>query len=208
VARLIRRFIRGMIGAATEGSKLSVVSPLHATSPGLWPDAAAQLGKGGMPPVASLPVPPKAAAETAPVSAPSAAHAPPKQNKPNRGAKGGRIRVVASRVSPEEYAALGLKAREAGLSIGSYVRATGLGAPGPRARRSPPVNAELLAHAVAQLNKVGSNLNQIAHVLNAGHAVGAKEALAALAETRAAVACILKIVGRTDRHDSQGNDAQ
>ena len=51
--------------------------------------------------------------------------------------------------------------------MSSYGRASLLGKPGPRARRSPTLNAELLAHAVAQLNKVGSNLNQIARVLNA-----------------------------------------
>jgi hypothetical protein len=77
-----------------------------------------------------------------------------------------------------------------------------------RAKRSPPVNAEALARAVAELNKVGSNLNQIAKVLNAGRAVGSREALATLAETRAVVAQILEIVGRKERHDSQRNDSQ
>jgi hypothetical protein len=43
-----------------------------------------------------------------------------------------------------------------------------LGTPGPRAKRSPPVNAEALGRATAALNKVGSNLNQVAHRLNAG----------------------------------------
>jgi len=74
-----------------------------------------------------------------------------------------------------------------------------LGAPGPRARRSPPLNAELLAHAVAQLNKAGSNLNQIARILNSGKAVGSREAVEALTDTRAAVVQILDIVGRKDR---------
>src|SRR6202035_1674288 len=59
------------------------------------------------------------------------------------------------------------KARTAGLSLASYLRACALGSPGPRAKRSPPVSVEALAHATAALNKVGSNLNQIARVLNA-----------------------------------------
>jgi len=209
VARLIRRFIRGMIGAAKEDSKLFAVGPRHAVTPGFQPAVAAQLGKGGVPPVASLPVPPKAAAETVPVSAPSgpAASAPPLRkrsgsNKRQRGAP------VSIRLLPSERAEVETRARASGLSIGSYLRASALGSSGPRARRSPPVNAEALAHAVAQLNKAGNNLNQIARVLNAGHAAGAKESLAALAETRAAVARILEIVGRKDRHDSQGNDPQ
>jgi Bacterial mobilisation protein (MobC) len=50
------------------------------------------------------------------------------------------------------------------------------------------------------LNKVGSNLNQMARVLNAGGAtITAQECFAALAETRAAVARILEIVGRKEK---------
>ena len=46
----------------------------------------------------------------------------------------------------------------------------------------------------------GSNLNQIAHALNAGGAaLTAQECFAALAETRAAAAAIREIVGRKDR---------
>ena len=91
-------------------------------------------------------------------------------------------------------------AREVGLSLPSFLRACGLGTPGPRARRSPPVNAEALGRATAALNKVGSNLNQIAHVLNAGGtSLTTQECFAALAETRAAAAAIREIVGRKDR---------
>jgi hypothetical protein len=107
---------------------------------------------------------------------------------------------VSVRCLPEERAALEEKAREAGLSLASFLRACGLGAPGPRAKRSPPVNAEALGRATAALGKVGANLNQIAHVLNAGGAaVTAQECFAALSETRAAAAAIRKIVGRKDR---------
>jgi hypothetical protein len=104
------------------------------------------------------------------------------------------------RLLPEERAALEEKAREVGLSLASFLRACALGTPGPRAKRSAPVNAEALARATAALNKVGSNLNQIAHVLNAG-GVGltTQECFAALAETRAAAAAIREIVGRKDR---------
>jgi hypothetical protein len=102
-------------------------------------------------------------------------------------------------MTAEEFAVMRERAAAAGLSPSSYGRAVLLGTPGPRARRSPPLNAELLAHAVAQLNKVGSNLNQVAHLLNAGRAAGSKEAVDALTDTRAAVTLILNIVGRRDR---------
>ena len=75
-----------------------------------------------------------------------------------------------------------------------------LAAPGPRAQRSPPVNAVLIAKATAAINKAGSNLNQVAHVLNAGGATGlAREHLSTLAVLRAAAAAIRQSVGRKNR---------
>jgi hypothetical protein len=107
--------------------------------------------------------------------------------------------AVLVRLLPEERVAVEARAREVGLSNASFLRACGLGTPGPRAKRKPPVNAEALGRAVAALNKVGSNLNQVAHVLNSGGSVTAQECFAALAETRAAAAAIREIVGRRDR---------
>jgi hypothetical protein len=108
--------------------------------------------------------------------------------------------AVLVRLLPDERAAVEVKAREVGLSLASFLRACGLGTPGPRAKRRPPVNAEALGRATAALNKVGSNLNQIAHGLNAGgFSLSAQECFAALAETRAAAAAIREIVGRRDR---------
>jgi hypothetical protein len=107
---------------------------------------------------------------------------------------------VSVRCLPDERAELEQKAREAGLALAGYLRACGLGTPGPRARRSPPVNAEALARATAALNKAGSNLNQIAHVLNAGGAiVMARDYLSTLAVVREAAAAIREIVRRKDR---------
>jgi hypothetical protein len=110
-----------------------------------------------------------------------------------------RVKSLQIALTPEEFMIACERAAAAGLSPSSYGRALLLGAPGPRARRSPPLNAELLAHAVAQLNKAGSNLNQIARILNAGQALGGREAVEALRDTRAAVVQILDIVGRKDR---------
>jgi hypothetical protein len=108
--------------------------------------------------------------------------------------------AVLVRLLPDERAAAEERAREVGLSLASFFRACGLGTTGPRAQRSPTVNAEALGRATAALNKVGSNLNQIAHHLNAGGAtVTAHECFAALAEARAAAAAIREIVGRKDR---------
>jgi methionine synthase I (cobalamin-dependent) len=107
---------------------------------------------------------------------------------------------VSVRFLPDERATVEDRAREVGLSLASFLRAAVLGTPGPRARRSPPVNAEALGRATAALNKVGSNLNQIAHGLNAGgFSMTLQECFAALAEARAAAAAIREIVRRKDR---------
>jgi len=111
-----------------------------------------------------------------------------------------RRHTVQIVLSDDELAEVRHKAQACGLSYSSYGRASMLGTPGPRARRSPTVNAEALGHATAALNKVGSNMNQIAHVLNAGRStVTTQECFAALAEVRAALARILEILGRKDR---------
>jgi hypothetical protein len=103
--------------------------------------------------------------------------------------------IIPVRCSPEERVTLKANAAAAGLSAGSYLRLTGLGNVGVRAKRAPTVNAEAMARATAALNKVGSNLNQIAHVLNAGKAAGSAETLAAVAEVRAVLAHFRASVG-------------
>ena len=111
-----------------------------------------------------------------------------------------RGKPVSVRLMPDEKAALKERARDAGLSLASFMRASSLGTPGPRAKRAPTINAEALARATAALNKVGSNINQIAHYLNAGGSTpAAQECWAALTEARAAAAAIREIVGRKDR---------
>ncbi len=111
-----------------------------------------------------------------------------------------RSAPVSVRLLPEERVALQEKAREVGLSLASFLRASGLGTPGPRARRSPPVNAEALARATAALNRVGSNLNQAVHVLNASGAIGtAQDFHHTLLLIREAASAIREILGRKDR---------
>jgi hypothetical protein len=110
-----------------------------------------------------------------------------------------RNRNISVPVDHAEFLAIDGKARRSGLSRASFLRACALDTPGPRARRSPSIEIEGLARATAALNKVGSNLNQIARRLNAGGSVSlAHAAFAALTDTRAAVVTILDLVGRRD----------
>jgi len=75
---------------------------------------------------------------------------------------------VLVRLLPEERAAVEEKAATAGLSLAAFGRACMLGDAGPRAKKRPPVDRELLARTNGELNRVGNNLNQIARALNRG----------------------------------------
>ena len=134
--------------------------------------------------------------ETLPVSTPSG-RVPAKLSGSD---KRRRIHKVDTRWDGLEHASLVAAAQTAGLTKGGYIRALVLGCPGPRSQRAPSINAQALAQATAALNKVGSNLNQIARVLNAGGAtITTRECLTVLNDVRLAVASILDIVGREAR---------
>ena len=79
-----------------------------------------------------------------------------------------RQKGVRARVTADEYAAIENRARAAGLSTAAYLRACALGDKGPRAQRRQPVEMQQFGKAVAELNKIGSNVNQIAHAANMG----------------------------------------
>jgi len=124
--------------------------------------------------------------------------------KPGARRSGSQKRVRGRKIpvacDDAEFLLIDNRARAVGLSRPSFLRASALGTPGPRAQRTPPINAEALGRATAALNKIGSNLNQIAHVLNATGAIGmAQDYRATLALVREAAAAIREVVGRKDR---------
>ncbi len=73
-----------------------------------------------------------------------------------------RKRHVKIHLNEVEYEAVADQANRSGLSLSSLARAALLGADVPVTRR-PPVEKALLAQALGQLGKIGSNINQIAH---------------------------------------------
>ncbi len=81
-----------------------------------------------------------------------------------------RVRTahITIRLSPGERAALEAAADRAGLTPGSYARQIIMGAPVPRQVRRPPVERKELARLLGSLGHIGSNVNQIARVLNSG----------------------------------------
>lgn len=76
-------------------------------------------------------------------------------------------------VNEAEKAAIEAKAEKAGLSVSGYMRALifGKDTPQPRGAKRPVVEKELLVRVLGELGKIGSNLNQIAHVANQGRGV-------------------------------------
>jgi len=79
-----------------------------------------------------------------------------------------RTKFVIARLSDDEHSAITALADKRGMSPGALIRQTLLKVPpGPSVRR-PTADTRLLAKALAELGKIGSNINQIAYHLNAG----------------------------------------
>jgi len=78
-----------------------------------------------------------------------------------------RNKITPIRWAADEFNAVAAKADKAGLTFGAFIRALGLGDAGPRARRSRPINDQILVRVMGLHGKYGSNLNQIAYKLNA-----------------------------------------
>lgn len=112
-----------------------------------------------------------------------------------RSEKRERNKRLTVRFLDTEFEVLASRAEAAGLAPGAYLRACALGNAGPRAQRSPSLDRELAAQAIAALNKAGSNLNQIAHALNTGFQPEQAEVQQSAAAVKQAALQILKAFG-------------
>jgi hypothetical protein len=128
------------------------------------------------------------------------------RNTPRSEARQRAARVTV-RFLPDEHAELEARASAAGLSPSAYLRACALGDAGPRARRSPTVERSLAAQAIAELNKAGSNLNQIARAVNMEQWPGSSSMIEATEAVKRAATMILQAFGYKT-HDSQGKPPQ
>ncbi|GAA0846409.1 plasmid mobilization protein [Cupriavidus pauculus] len=88
-------------------------------------------------------------------------------------AEGGLRNVLAIRLNTGERALVEKRAAEAGLPTATFIRQAALGAVVPARPEIPAVNRE----AYLELARVGSNLNQVAHHLNAGTATSVDESI-------------------------------
>jgi hypothetical protein len=102
------------------------------------------------------------------------------------------------------------RAANADLSKMAYGRAMLLGSPGPRARRRPHIDKQLMSHGLADLNRSANVLNQFLPFLHAGRAITlGRECSEALAEIRRAADAILEALGRKEPdNDNQGEPAR
>jgi hypothetical protein len=109
-----------------------------------------------------------------------------------------RQKALRVRLTDDERAALDAASDRAGLSLASYARQVLLAAPPPRQARRPPVEKADLARVLAHIGKVGSNLNQLAHLGNAGAGVDGVALAAELGELAVVRAAIMAALGRQD----------
>lgn len=102
-----------------------------------------------------------------------------------------RNKRLSIRFTVEEFNQIAARADQAGLGSAALLRAAALdGNAGPRAQRRPPADHKALRQLIGHVGRIGNNINQIAHALNAGEAVSQpdlKEALRAYLEIRNAI---------------------
>ena len=128
---------------------------------------------------------------------PAAGTVRPAVSSPRRGSeKRQRLRLAQVRLDDAEAEKLQELASASGLSVGAYLRAAGLKSAGVRARPRASVDRQLLARANADLNRVGNNINQIAHALNSG-----RDMPQSLAEAMADLRGVLSVLRRAAGYD-------
>jgi hypothetical protein len=125
-----------------------------------------------------------------------------KRRAPWRGrprVKDARVRIRTLRFSPEEDAAVDKSAAQAGLSFGAFLRALALGSAGPRAKKRPQAERDLLARILGELGKLGSNVNQSAKWSNIEQAAPSFAELVKMREDIALMrAAVLQALARGD----------
>jgi hypothetical protein len=93
-------------------------------------------------------------------------------------------RVLSVRVSEVEQQEVEALAQREGLTVGSYVRSRALSHPTTRAIRRPVPEVQKLSKLLAELGRIGSNINQIARRVNLGETPLADDISDALAACR------------------------
>ena len=134
---------------------------------------------------------------------------PPREPSPGtrrKSDKRQRTEVLFARVTPEEKSAFVARADRAGMASAAFMRALALGDAGPRARRRRPVEHQALVQALATLNRVGNNLNQVARNTNRGMDIDVPQLRDALHQYHQVIAAIYEALGMEPARDNQGQE--
>jgi len=135
--------------------------------------------------------------------------APPREVSPGtrrKSDKRQRTETLFARVTPEEKSAFVARADRAGMASAAFMRALALGDAGPRARRRRPIEHQALVQALAALNRVGNNLNQIARNTNRGMDIDVPQLRDALHQYHQVIAAIYEALGMEPARDNQGQE--
>jgi hypothetical protein len=108
------------------------------------------------------------------------------------------------RLTLAERGVLDAAAARAGLSLVGYARSVLLSAPPVRQARRPPVEKAELVRLLGAVGKLGSNVNQIARVLNADGSVASPLFAEASADVAVMRAAIMQALGRAPGDSGPG----
>jgi hypothetical protein len=108
-----------------------------------------------------------------------------------------RQRQLTIRLDADEWRMLQTRAEQAGVSLAGYSRAVLLSAKPLRASRKPSVDTVQLAQTLAQLGKIGGNINQLAKLAHLGGWPDRADLAAASAAVRQSCDAILRALGFT-----------
>lgn len=107
--------------------------------------------------------------------------------------------VISVRCTPADREMMEEGAESAGLAVGSFLRALGVGSPGPRAVRRPGVERVQLAQLLGHIGKLGSNVNQIARLANTDRVPPRGQELSLMqADIAAMRVALMQALGRGD----------
>lgn len=106
--------------------------------------------------------------------------------------------MIGFRVTPEEKAEVETAAEEAGLTVGSYVREKILTKCRTRKKHRPTLDRVLLSKTLAQLGKVGANLNQAVKLGHEGHVRNIDKVVSFIGDLNLLKESILEALRRKD----------
>ncbi len=113
-----------------------------------------------------------------------------------------RTHAMSMRFTPEEITTIRLKADRAGTTISGLLRHALLNVEPPRAAHTPTINQKAVLKLMAEIGKIGSNINQLAKHANAGRYQEASIELAMREMVDIRMAC-LQALGREPSYEEE-----